>query len=73
MNDKGNSIIALVIALVFILAGIFVAVLTFSGTIEKAMGFEILSTFNLYIFGMIVAIILVVIGLLLLYFGLQGN
>jgi hypothetical protein len=55
------------------LAGIFVAVLTFSGTIEKAIGFEVLSTFNLYIFGMLIAIILVVIGLLLLYFGLQGN
>jgi hypothetical protein len=73
MNSKGNSVTVLVIALIFILTGIFVAVLTYSGTIEKAIGFEILSTFNLYIFGMLIAIILVVIGLLLLYFGLQGN
>jgi len=72
MDNKGNSAIVLVIGLVFILAGIFVAVLSLSGTFEKA-GFEFLSAFNLYIFGMIIAIILVVIGFLLLYFGLHGS
>jgi hypothetical protein len=72
MDNKGNSAIVLVIALIFILAGIFVAVLTLSGTFKKA-GFEFLSAFNLYIFGMIIALILVVIGLLLLYFGMHGS
>ena len=72
MDKKGNSAIVLVIALIFILAGIFVAILTLSGTFEKA-GFEFLSAFNMYIFGLIIAIILVVIGLLLLYFGLHGS
>jgi hypothetical protein len=72
MADKGNSVLVLVIALIFILAGIFVAVLTLSGTFEKS-GFEFLSAFNLYIFGMIIAVILVVIGFLLLYFGMHGR
>lgn len=72
MADKGNSSLVLVIALIFILAGIFVAVLTLSGTFEKS-GFEFLSAFNTYIFGMIIAIILVVIGFLLLYFGMHGS
>jgi hypothetical protein len=72
MDNKGNSAIVLVIALILILAGIFVAILTLSGTFEKA-GFEFLSAFNLYIFGMIIALILVVIGFLLLYFGMHSS
>ncbi len=72
MDNKGNSVIVLVIAFIFILAGIFVSVLTLSGTFEKA-GFEFLSAFNLYIFGIIMAVILVVIGLLLLYFGMHSR
>ena len=72
MDNKGNSVFVLVIALVFILAGIFVAVLTFGGTFEKS-GFEFLSAFDMYIFGIIIAITLVVIGFLLLLFGLHGS
>jgi Na+-driven multidrug efflux pump len=72
MDNEGNSAIVLVIAFVFILAGIFVAVLTLSGTFEKAV-FEFLSAFNTYIFGIIIAVILVFIGLLLLYFGMHGT
>jgi Na+/H+ antiporter NhaC len=72
MDNKGNSAIVLGITFVFILAGVFVAVLTFSGTIEKT-GFEFLSAFNSSIFGMILAIILVIIGFLLLYFGMHGT
>ena len=72
MANKGNSAIVLVIALIFILAGIFVAVLTLSGTFAQS-GFEFLSAFNTYIFGMIIAVILVVIGFLLLYFGMHGH
>lgn len=73
MDNKGNSIIVFVIAIIFILAGIFVAVLTVSGTIEKAIDAQILTSFNVYIFGIIIAIVLVVIGFLLLYFGMQGS
>jgi hypothetical protein len=72
MDNKGNSVIVLVIAFVFILAGIFVAVLTLSGTFEKA-GFEFLSAFNMYIFGIIITVILIFIGILLLYFGMHGS
>jgi len=72
MDNKGNSAIVLVIAFVFIMAGIFVAVLTLSGTFEKA-GFEFLSAFNTYIFGIMIAVILVFIGLLLLHFGMHGT
>jgi hypothetical protein len=73
MGNKGNSVIVFVIAIIFILAGIFVAVLTVSGTIEKAIDAQILTSFNVYIFGIIIAIVLVVIGFLLLYFGMQGS
>ena len=72
MDNKGNNVLVLVIALIFILAGIFVAILTLSGTFAQS-GFEFLSAFNTYIFGMIIAVILVVIGFLLLYFGMHGH
>jgi len=72
MDNKGNSVLVLVIALIFILAGIFVAILTLSGTFAQS-GFEFLSGFNTYIFGMVIALILVVIGFLLLYFGMHGQ
>lgn len=72
MDSKGNSVLVFVIAFIFIVAGFFVAVLTFSGTFEKS-GFEFLSGFNVYIFGIIIAVILVVIGFLLLYFGMHGH
>lgn len=72
MDSKGNSVLVFVIAFIFIVAGFFVAVLTFSGTFEKS-GFEFLSGFNVCIFGIIIAVILVVIGFLLLYFGMHGH
>lgn len=72
MDNKGNSVSVLVIGLVFILAGFFVAVLTFTGTFEKS-GFAFLSGFSMYIFGLIIAFTLVVIGFLLLLFGLRGS
>ena len=70
MDNKGNSVSVLVLAIVFILAGFFVAVLTFTGTFEKS-GFEFLSGFSMYIFGLIIAFTLVAIGFLLLLFGLR--
>ena len=72
MDNKGNSVSVLVIGLVFILAGFFVAVLTFTGAFEKS-GFAFLSGFSTYIFGLIIAFTLVAIGFLLLLFGLRSN
>jgi hypothetical protein len=72
MDNKGSSVAVYVIVLILILVGIFVAVLTLMGTFENT-GFEFLSAFNMYIFGMIIAIILVVIGILLLFFGLHSS
>lgn len=65
MKNRGNSVIALVIVFIFIVAGIFVAILTLSGTFSKA-GFEFLSGFNMYIFGIIMDVIVVFTGLLFL-------
>ena len=72
MSNRQGSVGVLVIALIFILAGFFVAVLTLTGTFEKA-GFEFLSGFNMYLFGMALALTLAIIGGLLLFFGLHTN
>ena len=72
MSKQQGSIGVLVIALIFILAGFFVAVLTLTGTFEKA-GFEFLSGFNMYLFGMAIALTLAIIGGLLLFFGLHTS
>ena len=72
MDNKGSSVAVYVIALILILAGLFVAVLTLTGTFDN-MDFEFLSAFNMYIFGMIIATILIVIGILLLFFGLHSS
>jgi|YelNatPaOPRAMG01_1025707.scaffolds.fasta_scaffold123001_1 hypothetical protein len=69
--NKGNSLIVLVIGILLIIVGGIVEILTVSGVFEKALNFEIMSAFNLYIFGTIIAIVLVVIGVLLLFFGLR--
>ena len=72
MNNQYNTTSVLAIAIIFILAGFFVAILTAIGTFEKA-GFEFLSGFNTYIFGMAIALTLMIIGGLLLFFGLHGS
>ena len=70
MDNQYNTTIVLTIAIILILAGAFVAILTGIGTFEKA-GFEFLSGFDTYLFGMTIAITLLVIGFLLLFFGLH--
>ena len=72
MSNQQGSVGVLVVALIFILAGFFAAVLTLTGTFEKA-GFEFLSGFNMYLFGMVIALTLAIIGGLLLFFGLHAN
>jgi len=71
MDKRGNSLIILVTGILFIIVGAIGEILTISGVFEKALNLEILSAFNVYIFGTIIAIILVVIGVLLLFFGLR--
>lgn len=72
MSNQYSTVIVLAIAVIFILAGFFVAVLTLTGTFEKA-GFEFLSGFNTYLFGMAIALTLAIIGGLLLFFGLHAS
>ena len=72
MSKQQGTIGVLVVALIFILAGFFAAVLTLTGTFEKA-GFEFISGFNMYLFGMALALTLAIIGGLLLFFGLHAN
>ena len=72
MSNQQGTASVLVIALIFIVAGFFVAVLTAMGTFEE-VGFGFLLGFNSYIFGMAVALTLGIIGLLLLFFGLHRN
>ncbi|KON31858.1 hypothetical protein AC478_01960 [miscellaneous Crenarchaeota group-1 archaeon SG8-32-3] len=72
MSNQYSTAITLVIAVVFILAGVFVALLTAIGTFAD-LGFGFLSGFNTYIFGMAIALTLVIIGCLLLFFGLHSN
>lgn len=72
MSNQYSSTIVLVIAIVFMLAGFFVAVLTLTGTFAKG-GFEFLSGFNMYLFGMAIALTLAIVGGLLLFFGLHRN
>jgi hypothetical protein len=72
MSNRQGTVGVLVVALIFILAGFFAAVLTLTGTFEKA-GFEFLSGFNTFLFGMALALTLAIIGGLLLFFGLHAN
>ena len=72
MSNQQGTVGVLVVALIFILAGFFAAVLTLTGTFEKA-GFEFLSGFNMYLFGMALALTLAIIGGLLLFFGLHAS
>lgn len=72
MSNQCGSTTVLVMAFVFMLAGFFVAVLTITGTFAEA-GFEFLSEFNMYLFGMVIALTLAIVGGLLLFFGLHGK
>jgi hypothetical protein len=72
MSNQYSSVIVLAIAAIFILAGIFVVILTAMGAFET-FEFGFLSGFNTYIFGMAIALTLMVIGGLLLFFGLHSN
>jgi hypothetical protein len=66
MSKQHDSVGFLAIAAIFILPGFFAAVLTLTGTFEKT-GFELLLGFNTYLFGMLLALTLAVIGGLLFF------
>ena len=72
MSKQHDSVGFLAIAAIFILAGFFAAVLTLTGIFEKT-GFELLLGFNTYLFGMLLALTLAIIGGLLLFFGLHAS
>ena len=72
MSNQYNSVGVLAIAVIFILAGFFAAVLILTGTFEKAC-FELLSGFNTYLFGIAIALTLTVIGGLLLFLGSHAS
>jgi heme/copper-type cytochrome/quinol oxidase subunit 2 len=72
MNNRGNGLIVVVFGVLFIIAGIVVEILTASGALANAINSEILQAINVYFWGTIIAIVLVVIGILILFFGLKG-
>jgi len=72
MRNQYNTVVVLAIAAIFILAGVFAAILTAIGAFEN-FDFGFLSGFNTYIFGMAIALTLAIIGGLLLFFGLHSN
>ena len=72
MSNQHGTVGVLVIAVIFILAGVFVAILTAIGAFEN-FDFGFLSGVNSYIFGMAIALTLVIIGGLLLFFGLHTS
>lgn len=70
-NKRGNSLIVVVVGILLIIFGAIVEILTISGVFEKTLNLEILSAFNTYILGTIIAIVLVVSGVLILILGLR--
>ena len=73
MKDKGKSLAVMAFGILFIIVAVAVAVLAVSGAIDKAIGVEPLPALNGYWIGMILAIVLFVIGVLVLFFGMQGS
>ena len=72
MINQYSSAAFLVIAVVFILAGFLLAFALLTRIFEKS-GFEFLSGFNMYLFGMATALTLAIIGGLLLFFRLHTS
>ncbi|MEM3458988.1 MAG: hypothetical protein QXN36_00155 [Candidatus Bathyarchaeia archaeon] len=70
-DERGNSLIVVVVGILLIIFGAIVEILTISGVFEKALNLEILSAFNVYVVGTVIAIVLVVFGVLILIFGLR--
>jgi hypothetical protein len=73
MNNRGKSLPVMAFGFLFIVIAIAVAVLALSGALDRLVEIESLPSLNGYWIGMILAIVLFVIGLLVLFFGMQGN
>jgi len=71
-SNQFSSLTVLAIAVIFILAGIFIAILTAMGAFDS-FDFGFLSRFNTYIFGVAIALKLQIVGGLLLFLGLHGS
>jgi hypothetical protein len=73
MDSKGKSLAVMAFGFLFIIVAVAVAVLAVSGANDKAIGVEPLPALSGYWIGMILAIVLFVIGVLVLFFGMQGS
>jgi len=69
LNKKANGVIVVLFGVLFIIAAIAVMLVTFSGVMDLALHLDILPAFQKYIIGTVIAIILLVIGILILFFG----
>jgi hypothetical protein len=69
MNTKAITYWYIIIGLIFIIAGIGIAILSSSGTLEQYINTETLPALNISIVGYIIAVILILIGILILAFG----
>jgi hypothetical protein len=73
MDSKGKSLAVMAFGFLFIVVAIAVAVLAVSGAMDKLLDIEPLPALNGYWIGIIFAIVLLVIGVLVLFFGIQGS
>jgi len=69
MSNRAKSAIILVLGVLFILAGVVVAMLAVSGTIDRVLSNEILQAFSGYFLGMMITIVLLVSGIILIALG----
>jgi hypothetical protein len=69
LNNKANGSIVVLIGVLFIFAAFAVMLVTFSGVMDQALHLDILPAMQKYIIGAVIAIILLVIGILILFFG----
>jgi uncharacterized membrane protein YidH (DUF202 family) len=72
MNNRGNGIIVVLIGFVLIIAGIIVAIATATGFVNNVLQSDYISAMQGYVIGAIIAIILIVVGVVILIFGLRG-
>ena len=69
MDTKGISYWYAIIGLIFIIAGVVIAIFANMGIFEQTIDSDVLPALNTYVVGSIVAFILVLIGVLVLVFG----
>jgi len=73
MNRRGSSPIVVLVGVLFIIVGVIIVVFTATGVMDQAIHFEFIPALKGYIIGAICSIIFIVIGFLILIFGLRGS